>query len=198
MVTGEIDWTECPLVEIKPRVQSGAPVLRNTRMPVNAIVENFDYGVSVAEIAEQFEVPRIVLRRFLPTRRVIELRVPFENVPVGVPRFLIGHKVLTVEEMNWPPQLENCELLAAERSGFGVMATADQNIRYQQNLTGRQLALVVLGSNIWSLVRTHGAAIASKVATVTPGSYEFIQMPLPPRPRTRYGLKSRPPGTPLR
>ena len=53
----QIDWSECPLVEIKPGVQSGAPVLRGTRMPANAIVDNFDYGVSVAEIAEQFEIP---------------------------------------------------------------------------------------------------------------------------------------------
>ena len=53
----KIDWSECPLVEVKPGVQSGAPVLRGTRMPVNAIVDNFDYGVSAAEIAEQFEVP---------------------------------------------------------------------------------------------------------------------------------------------
>ena len=52
----EIDWSECPLVEVKPAVQSGAPVLLGTRMPVNAIVDNFDYGVSVAEIAAQFEV----------------------------------------------------------------------------------------------------------------------------------------------
>ena len=57
MATKErIDWSECPLVEVKPGVQSGAPVLLGTRMPVNAIVDNFDYGVSVAEIVEQFEV----------------------------------------------------------------------------------------------------------------------------------------------
>jgi uncharacterized protein (DUF433 family) len=53
---GQVDWSECPLVEIKPRVQSGAPVLRGTRMPADAIVDNFDYGVSVDEIAEQFEI----------------------------------------------------------------------------------------------------------------------------------------------
>jgi uncharacterized protein (DUF433 family) len=53
----KIDWAECPLVEVKQGVQSGAPVLRGTRMPVNAIVDNFDYGVSVSEIAEQFELP---------------------------------------------------------------------------------------------------------------------------------------------
>src|SRR5271156_2056440 len=56
-ITDTIDWSECPLVEVKPKVQSGAPVLRGTRMPVNAIVDNFDYGVSVGGISEQFELP---------------------------------------------------------------------------------------------------------------------------------------------
>ena len=53
----KIDWSECPLVETKQGMQGGAPVLRGTRMPVEAIVDNFDYGVSVSEIAEQFELP---------------------------------------------------------------------------------------------------------------------------------------------
>jgi uncharacterized protein (DUF433 family) len=52
----QIDWTDCPLVEVKPGVQSGAPVLRDTRMPVNAIVDNLEFGVDVEEIAEQFEI----------------------------------------------------------------------------------------------------------------------------------------------
>lgn len=38
------------------------------------------------------------------------------------------------------------------------MVTSDQNIRYQQNLARRKLALVVLGSNIWPVVQKHGAA----------------------------------------
>jgi uncharacterized protein (DUF433 family) len=54
----KVDWSACPLVETNPGVQSGAPVLRGTRLPVGVIVDNFDYGVSVAEISEQFEVPR--------------------------------------------------------------------------------------------------------------------------------------------
>jgi uncharacterized protein (DUF433 family) len=53
----QIDWSQCPLVEVNPKVQSGTPVLRGTRMPVNAIVDNFDYGLSVAEVSEQFEIP---------------------------------------------------------------------------------------------------------------------------------------------
>jgi uncharacterized protein (DUF433 family) len=57
MTNQNIDWSQCPLVEAKPRVQSGAPVLLGTRMPVDTIVDNYDYGLSVAEIAEQFEIP---------------------------------------------------------------------------------------------------------------------------------------------
>jgi uncharacterized protein (DUF433 family) len=53
-----IDWSDCPLVEFRPNVQSGAPVLRGTRLPVCAIIDNFTYGVSVSDIAEQFEVPQ--------------------------------------------------------------------------------------------------------------------------------------------
>jgi uncharacterized protein (DUF433 family) len=60
-----IDWALCPLVEVNPRVLSGAPVLRGTRMPVQAIVDNFDYGVSTAEISEQFEVPENLIRAIL-------------------------------------------------------------------------------------------------------------------------------------
>jgi uncharacterized protein (DUF433 family) len=53
----QVDWSQCPLVETIPRVLSGAPVLRGTRMPVDAIVDNFDYGVTVDEISQQFELP---------------------------------------------------------------------------------------------------------------------------------------------
>jgi hypothetical protein len=82
--------------------------------------------------------------------------------------------------------LQNGELLkVAESAAFDVLVTADQNIRYQQNLAGRKLALVTLGSNIWPVLRDHAAAIAAAVARSTPGSYYFVEMPLPPRPRTR-------------
>ena len=60
-----------------------------------------------------------------------------------------------------------------------MLVTSDQNIGYQQNLTGRRLALIVLGSNIWPIVRDYRAAIAAKVDAAKPGSYDFIEMPLP-------------------
>lgn len=118
-------------------------------------------------------------------KRAIELRILFDkNVPVGVRTFLPDHDVRTMVEVGWPDQLENGALLeAAERSGFDLMITSDQNIRYQQNLTGRKLALVVLGSNIWPIVRQYDSVIAAHVACATPGSYAFVEMPLPPKPR---------------
>ncbi|MGO9261063.1 MAG: hypothetical protein ACLQU1_32855 [Bryobacteraceae bacterium] len=113
------------------------------------------------------------------------MRIVFDkSVPVGVQRFLSKHEVRTFVEMQWYPQLENRELLrAAETAGFDVLVTSDQNIRFQQNLTGRKLALVVLGSNVWPLVRGHGAAIGAKVDAATPGSYDLNEMPLPPKRR---------------
>ena len=101
-------------------------------------------------------------------------------------RFLVKHKVRTVVEMDRPPQLENGDLLdAAEASGFDGMVTSDQNIRYQQNLTGRKLALIVLGSNIWPIVHNYGEVIPAKVDAATAGSFDFIEMPLPPKSRNR-------------
>jgi len=113
------------------------------------------------------------------------LRILFDkNVPVGVRHFLPGHEVHTLVELRWPDQMENGELLKmAEQSAFDVMVTSDQNIRYQQNLTGRKLALIVLGSNIWPVVRKHSAAITAGVDAATPGSYDFIEMPLSPTQR---------------
>ena len=112
------------------------------------------------------------------------MRILFDkNVPVGARAFLPGHEVHTMVEMGWPDQLENGKLLEeAEQSGFDVMVTSDQNIRYQQNLSGRKLALVVLGSNIWPVVRRHGTAIAASIGAATQGSYAFIEMPHPPKP----------------
>jgi len=111
------------------------------------------------------------------------LRILFDrNVPVGVRRFLEKHEVHTVVDLKWDPQLENGELLtAAEEEHFDVLITADQNVQYQQNLGGRQLSLVVLGSNIWPVVRDYAETIAAKVDGAMAGGYEFIEMPLPPK-----------------
>jgi hypothetical protein len=82
--------------------------------------------------------------------------------------------------------LENGELLkAAEESAYDVLLTCDQNIEHQQNLRGRKLALVVLGSNLWPIVRNYETLIAKAVDAASRGSYEFIEMVVPPKNRNR-------------
>lgn len=61
----QIDWSHCVLVEVNPEIQSGAPVLTGTRLPVSAIVDNAEYGLTVPEISEQFEVPRAQVEAIL-------------------------------------------------------------------------------------------------------------------------------------
>ena len=71
------------------------------------------------------------------------------NVPRGVARALTGHSVVEARERGWA-EARNGELLRnAEESGFDVLVTADKNIRYQQNLAGRRIALVILTQLRW-------------------------------------------------
>lgn len=60
-----VDWSNCPLVEVDPQIQGGAPVLRGTRLPASAIVDNAEYGLSVPEISQQFEVSQAQVREIL-------------------------------------------------------------------------------------------------------------------------------------
>jgi hypothetical protein len=82
--------------------------------------------------------------------------------------------------MGWD-ELVNGDLIeAAESGGFGIMVTGDQNLRYQQNLSGRRIALVVLLANNWPTVKTNLAAIIEAVDRALPGSYASIAFDRPP------------------
>ncbi len=86
------------------------------------------------------------------------------------------HSVTEARAQGWD-QLTNGELLeAAEGAGFDVFVTPDQNIRYQQNLAGRQIALVVLSKAQWPYVKNHLAEIAAAVNAATPGSYAEVEI----------------------
>ena len=102
----------------------------------------------------------------------------FDHVtPRGIARFLPGHTVTKAKDRGWDT-LTNGDLLAeAEGAGFDVLLTADQNMRYQQNLTGRRIALVVLSTPQWPRVRLHLDIIAAAVNAATPGSYAEVDIP---------------------
>lgn len=60
-----LDWSQCPAVESIPGKVSGAWVLKGTRMPVQAIFENLEAGLSLLEITEVFEVTEDEVRAVL-------------------------------------------------------------------------------------------------------------------------------------
>lgn len=100
------------------------------------------------------------------------------NVPRGLARALLAHTVTETRERGWH-LLKNGDLLkAAEDAAFDVFITSDKNIRYQQNLNQRTLAMVVLSQGRWRLVRQRLGAIAAAVDAATPGSYTEVEIPI--------------------
>jgi hypothetical protein len=75
------------------------------------------------------------------------------NVPRGLARALTGHVVMEARDRGWATVKNGVLLSAAEEARFEVLVTADKNIRYQQNLEGRKIAIVVLTQLRWGLVR---------------------------------------------
>lgn len=84
------------------------------------------------------------------------------GTPKGLIRALVGHTIITAQAKGWD-KLSNSELLdAAEKASVDLLLTTDRRIRYQQNLAGRKIAIVVLtGTTKWSSVRLHLQRIAT-------------------------------------
>jgi hypothetical protein len=102
----------------------------------------------------------------------------FDNgTPRGLARFLPGHSVEEARARGWE-ELSNGELIdLAEQAGFEVMVTTDKNIRYQQNLKARKIAIVVLAHSQWPMVKLVVENIAATVNTAEPGSYIEVDVP---------------------
>jgi hypothetical protein len=106
------------------------------------------------------------------------MRILFDHgTPSGIAGALSGHDVTEAIERGWDT-LSNGELLkVAEAAGFDLLLTTDKRIRYQQNLTGRKIAVVVLGNSTWRVVRLYLDRIALVVADAKPGSYAEVDIP---------------------
>jgi hypothetical protein len=106
------------------------------------------------------------------------MKVLFDNgTPKPIARSLAGHEITYARQIGWH-ELENGELIKqAENAGYEVLLSTDKNIRYQQNLSGRSIALVVLGNSQWPFVRLHLDRIAAAVSAATPGSYAVVEIP---------------------
>ena len=94
-----------------------------------------------------------------------------QGSPVPLRQHLDAHEVETVAERNWS-KLENGDLLsAAEEEGFEIFLTTDQNLRYQQNLAGRRIAILVLKTTSWPRIRQHVERGRTSIDSLQPGDY---------------------------
>jgi hypothetical protein len=103
------------------------------------------------------------------------MRVLFDQaIPLPVRSYLVGHSISTAAQQGWAT-LGNGELLkVAEEAGFDILLTTDKNIRYQQNLSGRKIAIVVLGQQQWPQLRLHVQHVIDTIQAATPGSYAEV------------------------
>jgi uncharacterized protein (DUF433 family) len=76
----QLDWSQCPAVESVPGRVSGAWVLRDTRMPISVIFENLEYGSTIEEIIEDYDVTREQIQAVLE----FAARSAAPPVPAGV------------------------------------------------------------------------------------------------------------------
>ena len=100
------------------------------------------------------------------------MRILFDQgTPVPFKRWLAKHTVETAWQRGWA-ELSNGNLLAAaEAAAFELLITTDQNLRYQQNLAARQIAILVLTVSNWPVLQPHAADVAATVEAMREGSY---------------------------
>jgi hypothetical protein len=117
-------------------------------------------------------------------RRIVRVLLD-KNVPYPLKNHLPDHTVSAVEDEGWDT-LSNGQLLRAAEAHFDVLVTCDQNIVSQQNLTLRQIAIVVIDTNVWPVIRADPNPIARAVNAARPGGYQMVSYPKPALRRRPY------------
>ena len=105
------------------------------------------------------------------------MKILFDHcTPAPLRRHLAGHSIDTAYELGWETQRNGALLDLAERHGYQVLITTDQSIRHQQNLSDREIGILLLLSNSWPLIQLHVESIQDALDDILPG--EFREVPL--------------------
>lgn len=88
---------------------------------------------------------------------------------------LRGHEVTTAFELGWST-LSNGELLSLAESRFDVFVTTDRNLRNQQNLAGRRIAVLVLPTTSWPRLQAITSRILEELNSIEPGHYREVSL----------------------
>jgi hypothetical protein len=100
-----------------------------------------------------------------------------QSTPAPLRLHLKAHTVTEARERGWERLINGDLLDAAEAAGFEVFVTADKNLRYQQNLAGRKIAIVVIGNAQWRVLQKYVDLVVSAVDVAKPGSYTEVPIP---------------------
>lgn len=99
------------------------------------------------------------------------MRILFDQgTPVPLKQHLPDHQVQTAFELGWS-QPTNGDFLTAAEQQFDVLVTTDQNLRYQQSLTGRKIAVLVLPTTSWPRLRERVDEIAQAPGSLKAAGY---------------------------
>ena len=99
-----------------------------------------------------------------------------ECVPWPMHKFLTGDECSTAQQHGWGG-IKNGDLMRLAEKEFDLFITADQNIRYQQNLAGRQIAILELSTNDHRRIQKAAALIQSAVAAMQPREFRRLEIP---------------------
>ena len=91
-------------------------------------------------------------------------------------QLLPGHECTTAQRRGWGG-LKNGDLLQQAEGKFDLFITSDQNIRYQQNLAGRLIAILELSTNDIGRIRAAAALLQAAVDTIRPGEFRHLDIP---------------------
>jgi predicted nuclease of predicted toxin-antitoxin system len=99
-----------------------------------------------------------------------------ECVPWPMHKFLADHHCTTAQKRGWGG-IENGELLRLAEGEYDLFITSDQNVRYQQNLTGRKIAVLELSTNDIHRIQAAASAIQNRVKAIQLG--DFVKLSIP-------------------
>ena len=103
------------------------------------------------------------------------MKILFDHgTPVPLRREFSEHEVSTAFEMGWA-SLSNGELLKAAEAAFDAFVTTDKNLRYQQNLASRRLAILVLPTTSWPQIQRQVAKVIDAANRMKSGDFVELQ-----------------------
>lgn len=106
------------------------------------------------------------------------MRILFDQgTPVPLRRSLVAHEVATAYELGWSTVSNGDLTRLAEQEGFALLITTDTNLRYQQNLEHRNIAILVLTTTSWPKIRQVIDHIVTVIDAMEASTYQELEIP---------------------